>query len=71
MTALAFISGGAIGNIIDRVALGYVVDFIEIYIKQYRWPAFNVADSFISIGMVLLIFSIFKSGKKQLSIKGD
>jgi len=68
--ALSFIAGGAIGNIIDRIFLGYVVDFIEIYIKKYRWPTFNIADSFISIGIVLLLFSIFKDRKNSEKKKG-
>jgi signal peptidase II len=69
--ALSFIAGGAIGNIIDRIFLGYVVDFIEIYIKKYRWPTFNIADSFISIGIVLLLFSIFIERKKGEEKTGD
>jgi len=55
--ALSFslILGGAVGNLIDRVRLGYVVDFIEIYYKEYSWPAFNIADSAITIGVTILI----------------
>ncbi len=53
--ALAFVLGGAIGNLIDRVYLGYVIDFIEVYYKDYYWPAFNIADSAIFIGAVMLI----------------
>ena len=53
--ALALILGGAIGNLIDRVRLGYVVDFIEIYYRQWSWPAFNVADSAITVGALMLI----------------
>jgi len=55
--ALAFslILGGAVGNLIDRIRFGYVVDFIEIYYQQYSWPAFNIADSAITIGVVVLI----------------
>lgn len=69
--ALSFIAGGAIGNIIDRILLGYVVDFIEIYIKQYSWPIFNIADSFISVGIIILIFSILKNGEKMIKKEGD
>ena len=54
-TALALIAGGAIGNLIDRIRLGYVVDFLDVYIGSYHWPAFNVADSAISIGVTLFI----------------
>ncbi|MDH5601670.1 MAG: signal peptidase II [Gammaproteobacteria bacterium] len=53
--ALALILGGAIGNVIDRVWLGYVVDFILVYYKQWEWPAFNIADSAIFIGVVMII----------------
>jgi signal peptidase II len=60
LTAMSFIIGGAIGNIIDRLYQGYVVDFIDIYVKTHHWPTFNIADSFISIGVALLIFSIWR-----------
>jgi signal peptidase II len=53
--SFSLILGGAVGNLIDRVRFGYVVDFIEIYYQQYSWPAFNIADSAISIGVVVLI----------------
>ena len=52
--ALAGILGGAIGNLIDRAWFGCVTDFLEVYWGRYHWPAFNVADSFISIGVVIL-----------------
>lgn len=54
-SALGLILGGAIGNLADRVRLGYVVDFIDIYYRHWHWPAFNLADSAISIGAVMLI----------------
>jgi signal peptidase II len=53
--ALALIAGGAIGNLIDRVRLGYVTDFVHVYWRDHQWPDFNVADSAISIGIVLLL----------------
>jgi len=53
--ALALIAGGAIGNLIDRVRLGFVVDFLDLYLGQYHWPAFNVADSAITVGVILFI----------------
>ena len=53
--ALAFILGGAIGNLVDRVRFGYVVDFIHVYWRSYQWPDFNVADSAISVGVILLV----------------
>jgi len=52
---LALVIGGALGNLIDRVRFGHVTDFIEVYYRQWSWPAFNVADSAISVGAVLLI----------------
>jgi signal peptidase II len=52
--ALALIFGGAVGNLIDRWRFGAVVDFIDVYWRAYHWPAFNVADSAISIGVALL-----------------
>ncbi len=60
LTSLAFIIGGAIGNIIDRLFQGYVVDFLDVYVKSFHWPTFNVADSFISIGVILLLISIWR-----------
>jgi signal peptidase II len=54
--ALAMIFGGALGNIIDRLRLGMVVDFLDFYIKNNHWPAFNVADSSICIAVFLLLF---------------
>jgi signal peptidase II len=52
---LALVIGGALGNLIDRLRVGRVTDFIEVYHQQWSWPAFNVADSAISVGAVLLI----------------
>jgi signal peptidase II len=54
-TALALILGGALGNVWDRLTLGYVVDFIQVYYDRWAWPAFNVADSAISVGAAILI----------------
>jgi signal peptidase II len=63
--ALVFVVGGAIGNIWDRVLLGYVVDFIELHYQGYFWPAFNVADSAICFGAFLLIIDAFKNKENQ------
>jgi len=60
LTALSFVIGGAIGNNIDRVIRGYVIDFIDMYIKSHHWPTYNIADSFITIGVILLIISIWR-----------
>jgi len=53
--AVAGVLGGAIGNLIDRIAFGQVTDFLLLYWRQYQWPAFNVADSFITVGVVILV----------------
>lgn len=58
--SLALILGGAIGNVIDRLIYGYVVDFLDVYYGSYHWPAFNIADSAICVGAVLLIFDSFR-----------
>jgi signal peptidase II len=65
--ALAFILGGAIGNLCDRSYYGFVIDFIYVHYEAYYWPAFNVADSFISIGFALILFDAFKNKKPLLS----
>jgi signal peptidase II len=53
--ALALILGGALGNVIDRILFGHVIDFIDLYYQHYHWPAFNIADSAITIGASLII----------------
>ncbi len=55
---LVFIIGGALGNIYDRLSLGYVIDFIEVHYNEYYWPAFNIADTAISIGALFLILDL-------------
>lgn len=57
--ALSLIVGGAIGNVIDRIRFGAVVDFLDFYVGAYHWPAFNVADSCISIGAAVMIWVTF------------
>ncbi len=57
--------GGALGNVLDRIVLGYVVDFIDVYYGQWHWPAFNVADSAITIGAVLLLFDAFWGRRRE------
>jgi signal peptidase II len=59
-TGLHLILGGAIGNLLDRFRFGYVVDFLDVYVKNHHWPAFNVADSAICIGIALLFFDMRK-----------
>lgn len=67
-TALSLIFGGAIGNLIDRVRFGKVIDFLDVYAQNLHWPAFNVADSAITIGITIFIIQmIFKNTDKQPS----
>ena len=63
--AFAFILGGALGNVYDRLVHGYVIDFLDFYVNNYHWPAFNIADSAIFIGAALLIIDMFKNGDKK------
>ncbi|MEF3254051.1 MAG: signal peptidase II [Deferribacterales bacterium] len=66
--AYIFILSGAIGNLIDRIWLGKVIDFLDFYIKSYHWPAFNVADTSISIGVGLLLLDIvILSNRKDIN----
>jgi signal peptidase II len=60
--ALAFIVGGAAGNLVDRLRLGFVVDFIHVYWGRHQWPDFNLADSAISVGVGLLILAWRRPG---------
>ncbi|MCL2669759.1 MAG: signal peptidase II [Syntrophaceae bacterium] len=68
VASLAMILGGAAGNLIDRVRFGEVVDFLDVYIGAHHWPAFNVADSAISTGAVLLALFLFKERKGGATI---
>lgn len=52
---LAMIIGGAIGNLIDRIRMRMVIDFIEIGVKRFKWPIFNIADSFVTIGIIIIL----------------
>ncbi|HEX6199084.1 MAG TPA: signal peptidase II [Thermoanaerobaculia bacterium] len=62
--SLALIVGGALGNLIDRLASGAVTDFLDVYVGTYHWPAFNVADSAITVGIGLMILDSFRSHRK-------
>ena len=64
-TAFAMIAGGAIGNLIDRLNQGYVVDFILFHIGQWYYPTFNVADACITIGLILFLFETYRSSKQE------
>jgi signal peptidase II len=65
LAGLSLVLGGALGNLIDRVRFREVVDFVDIGIGKFRWPVFNVADSCVTVGVILLILgSLLFSGKK-------
>jgi signal peptidase II len=57
--ALSLVLGGAIGNLIDRLAYGYVIDFLDVYYQTWHWPAFNIADSAITLGVILMLVESF------------
>lgn len=63
--ALSLIMGGALGNVIDRIIHGYVVDFLDFHLAGYHWPAFNVADMAIFIGAALLIIDSFRNSSEH------
>jgi signal peptidase II len=65
LVALALVVGGAVGNLIDRVVAGAVTDFVDLYVGTHHWPAFNVADSAISIGIVLMAIDSFRPRHRQ------
>ena len=62
--SLGFIGGGAIGNLIDRILYGSVIDFLDVYIGSHHWPAFNVADSAITVGVCIFLFTQFQEDRK-------
>lgn len=64
--AIALILGGAMGNLIDRISLGYVVDFIHVYYQNHHFPAFNLADSAITLGTILLLIDTFFLEKQRI-----
>ena len=61
ITALSFILGGAVGNLIDRVLYGEVIDFLDFYWSTYHWPAFNLADSFITVGVGITMYYLIQA----------
>lgn len=61
----ALVLGGAIGNLIDRLVWGYVIDFLDVYYGNWHWPAFNVADSAITVGVGLLLLDAFRTPKSE------
>lgn len=65
LTSLSLILGGAVGNLMDRMATGAVTDFIDAYIGTYHWHTFNIADSAITIGICLMAFDILFAGRRR------
>ncbi len=61
-SGLALILGGALGNLVDRLRMGYVVDYLDVFVGEHHWPAFNVADASICVGVSLLIFDLLARG---------
>jgi signal peptidase II len=63
--AFMLIIAGAVGNFIDRIAHGHVIDFIDVWYGNYHWPAFNVADSCITIGGILMAYTLLRAKGEQ------
>ncbi|MDD9901573.1 MAG: signal peptidase II [Alphaproteobacteria bacterium] len=70
LAALSFIIGGAVGNVIDRLRFGAVIDFVDVYVQDWHWPAFNLADSSIFIGTFLLLIEVCLKGDGE-NMRGD
>jgi len=71
LTSLALIVGGALGNLIDRLSSGAVTDFVDLYVGTHHWPAFNVADSAITVGICLMILDTFRSHRHADQVEPD
>jgi signal peptidase II len=69
--ALALVLGGAVGNLIDRIFIGHVIDFIQVYYDHWYWPAFNIADSAITIGAALMVLDSLLGERKSLTDSRD
>ena len=67
--ACSLILGGAIGNVIDRIIQGAVIDFLYLYLGQYGWPAFNIADSAITLGAMLMVWAEWRKSRKDQHAK--
>lgn len=63
LMAISLILAGAVGNLIDRILLGHVIDFVDVYYTHYHWPVFNLADSAICLGALLLLIDMSRSSK--------
>lgn len=66
--AFGFVLGGALGNLYDRIIIGAVIDFLDFGFRDYRWPAFNVADSAICLGIFMILYSSYKGEKAKKCI---
>ncbi|MCU7906032.1 MAG: signal peptidase II [Candidatus Thiodiazotropha sp. (ex Epidulcina cf. delphinae)] len=64
--ALSLIIGGAVGNVIDRILFGQVIDFIHLHYQEHYWPAFNIADSSITLGVAIMLFDALILSKKRV-----
>lgn len=62
--AWALILGGALGNLIDRIAYGYVIDFLDVFYRDWHWPAFNMADSAITVGVIMLMLDALMAARR-------
>ena len=71
IVAVGLVAGGAIGNVVDRVLYGWVVDFIDVYLGKYHWPTFNVADSCITLGIFFTTYVLLCTCQKGQSLKKD
>lgn len=68
LVSLGLIIGGAVGNVIDRIRFGAVVDFLDVHVSGYHWPAFNVADSAITVGAAILILETLFCGSEEIKL---
>lgn len=68
---LGLVLGGALGNLIDRIRFGFVVDFLDFYIGQYHWPAFNIADIAITCGAFCVIISMYMKNRREQTASGQ
>lgn len=71
LVALGLILAGAIGNLVDRVSSGSVTDFIDVYVGTYHWHTFNVADSAITIGIVMMVLDLFRSSEAAAASRSE
>ena len=67
--AFGLIAGGVVGNLIDRIRLGYVVDFLDFHVGRHHWPAFNVADAAICLGVALYVLGSWRAEKETVKTK--